>query len=546
MVLAGVLDSDASRKAARFVRFCDAFNIPIVTFVDVPGFLPGTAQEYGGLIKHGAKLLFAYSQCTVPLVTIITRKAYGGAYDVMASKEIGADMNYAWPTAQIAVMGAKGAVEIIFRSDIGDPDKIAARTKEYEDRFLSPFIAAERGYIDDVIMPHCDAAPHRAGAGHAEVTRRSKCLARSTTTFRCERRAVFKKILIANRGEIACRVIKTARRMGIADGRGLFRGRPRRPPCRDGRRGRADRPAGRGRELSGDREDRRGLPQDGRRGRPSRLRLPVRARGVSARAGGGRHRLHRPEPGRDRGDGRQDRVEEGGRQGQGLDRAGLSRRHRGRQARGQDRRRDRLSRDDQGLRRRRRQGHAHRAFRAPRSREGFDLAKAEAKASFGDDRVFIEKFIVDPRHIEIQVLGDKHGNVIYLGERECSIQRRNQKVIEEAPSPLLDEATRRKMGEQAVALAKAVNYDSAGTVEFVAGQDKSFYFLEMNTRLQVEHPVTELVTGIDLVEQMIRVAAGEKLAIAQKDVTLNGLGRGIAPLRRRSRSATSCPRSGGW
>jgi propionyl-CoA carboxylase beta chain len=154
MVLAGVLDSDASRKAARFVRFCDAFNIPIVTFVDVPGFLPGTAQEYGGLIKNGAKLLFAYSQATVPLVTIITRKAFGGAYDVMASKHVGGDLNYAWPTAQIAVMGAKGAVEIIFRSDIGDPDKIAARTKEYEERFLSPFIAAERGYIDDVIMPH--------------------------------------------------------------------------------------------------------------------------------------------------------------------------------------------------------------------------------------------------------------------------------------------------------------------------------------------------------------------------------------------------------
>jgi propionyl-CoA carboxylase beta chain len=154
MVLAGVLDSDASRKAARFVRFCDAFNIPIVTFVDVPGFLPGTAQEYGGLIKHGAKLLFAYSQATVPLVTVITRKAFGGAYDVMASKHIGSDVNYAWPTAQIAVMGAKGAVEIIFRADIGDADKIAARTREYEERFLSPFIAAERGYIDDVIMPH--------------------------------------------------------------------------------------------------------------------------------------------------------------------------------------------------------------------------------------------------------------------------------------------------------------------------------------------------------------------------------------------------------
>jgi propionyl-CoA carboxylase alpha subunit len=154
--------------------------------------------------------------------------------------------------------------------------------------------------------------------------------------------------------------------------------------------------------------------------------------------------------------------------------------------------------------------------------EGFARAKSEAKSSFGDDRVFIEKFITDPRHIEIQVLGDKHGNVIYLGERECSIQRRNQKVIEEAPSPLLDEGTRKKMGEQAVALAKAVGYDSAGTVEFVAGQDKSFYFLEMNTRLQVEHPVTELVTGIDLVEQMIRSAAGEKLALKQSDVKLNG------------------------
>src|SRR5689334_19876052 len=154
MVLAGVLDIDASRKAARFVRFCDAFGIPIVTFVDVPGFLPGTNQEYGALIKHGAKLLFAYSQCTVPLVTVITRKAFGGAYDVMASKHVGGDVNYAWPTAQIAVMGAKGAVEIIFRADMGDAKKIAARTKEYEDRFLSPFAAAERGYIDDVIMPH--------------------------------------------------------------------------------------------------------------------------------------------------------------------------------------------------------------------------------------------------------------------------------------------------------------------------------------------------------------------------------------------------------
>ena len=155
-------------------------------------------------------------------------------------------------------------------------------------------------------------------------------------------------------------------------------------------------------------------------------------------------------------------------------------------------------------------------------RDGFERARSEAKSSFGDDRVFIEKFVVEPRHIEIQVLADAHGNAIYLGERECSIQRRNQKVVEEAPSPFLDEKTRRAMGEQAVALAKAVDYQSAGTVEFIVDKDKNFYFLEMNTRLQVEHPVTELVTGIDLVEQMIRVAAGEKLAFGQADVKLTG------------------------
>ena len=162
------------------------------------------------------------------------------------------------------------------------------------------------------------------------------------------------------------------------------------------------------------------------------------------------------------------------------------------------------------------------AHKADEVAEGFARSRSEAKSSFGDDRVFIEKFIDNPRHIEIQVLGDKHGTVLYLGERECSIQRRNQKVVEEAPSPLLDEATRKRMGEQAVALAKAVNYDSAGTVEFVAGQDKSFYFLEMNTRLQVEHPVTELITGIDLVEQMILVAAGEPLDLDQSRVKLHG------------------------
>jgi propionyl-CoA carboxylase beta chain len=154
MVLAGCLDIDSSRKAARFVRFCDCFNIPIVTFVDVPGFLPGTSQEYGGIIKHGAKLLFAFTQATVPKVTVITRKAYGGAYDVMSSKHLRGDVSYAWPSAEIAVMGPKGAVEIIFRADAGDPEKLEQRTEEYRRLFANPFVAASRGFIDDVIMPH--------------------------------------------------------------------------------------------------------------------------------------------------------------------------------------------------------------------------------------------------------------------------------------------------------------------------------------------------------------------------------------------------------
>jgi propionyl-CoA carboxylase beta chain len=154
MVLAGCLDIDSSRKAARFVRFCDAFNIPIVTFVDVPGFLPGTVQEYGGIIKHGAKLLYAYAEATVPKVTVITRKAYGGAYDVMSSKHLRGDVNFAWPSAEIAVMGPKGAVEIIFRGDLGDAEAIEARAQDYRDRFANPFVAARRGFVDDVIMPH--------------------------------------------------------------------------------------------------------------------------------------------------------------------------------------------------------------------------------------------------------------------------------------------------------------------------------------------------------------------------------------------------------
>ena len=185
LVLAGCLDIKSSIKAARFVRFCDAFNIPVVTFVDVPGFMPGTAQEYGGIIKHGAKLLYAYAECTVPKVTVITRKAYGGAYDVMSSKHLRGDVNFAWPNAEIAVMGAKGAVEIIFREDKGDPAKLAAREAEYKARFANPFVAGARGYIDDVIQPHETRKRICRSAGDAARTRSSRTRGASTGTFRC-------------------------------------------------------------------------------------------------------------------------------------------------------------------------------------------------------------------------------------------------------------------------------------------------------------------------------------------------------------------------
>ena len=170
-VLAGCLDIDASRKAARFVRFCDAFEIPILTLVDVPGFLPGTSQEFGGVIKHGAKLLFAYCEATVPKVTVITRKAYGGAYDVMSSKHLRGDFNYAWPTAEIAVMGARGATEIIHRADLGDPKKIVQHAADYEKRFANPFVAAEKGFIDEVITP--SSTRHRVCRAFASLRGKS-------------------------------------------------------------------------------------------------------------------------------------------------------------------------------------------------------------------------------------------------------------------------------------------------------------------------------------------------------------------------------------
>ena len=343
---------------------------------------------------------------------------------------------------------------------------------------------------------------------------------------------MFKKILIANRGEIACRVIKTARSMGIAtvavyseadrDARHVELADEAvcigPPPSRE--------------SYLRDGQDHRGLQGDGRRSRASGLRLPVGERRRSRASWRRRASCSSARSTRSI-----------AAMGDKIASKRLAMEAKVSTIPGYT---DVIADADAAVKIAREVGYPvmikasaggggkglRVAHNDSEAREGFAACRAEAKASFGDDRIFIEKFIEEPRHIEIQVLGDAHGNLVYLWERECSIQRRHQKVIEEAPSPFLDEATRRAMGEQAVALARAVNYQSAGTVEFVVGRDRSFYFLEMNTRLQVEHPVTEMITGLDLVEWMIRVAAGEKLPFAQARHQARRLGHRMPHQRR--------------
>jgi propionyl-CoA carboxylase beta chain len=327
LVLAGCLDIKSSIKAARFVRFCDAFNIPVVTFVDVPGFMPGTAQEYGGIIKHGAKLLYAYAECTVPKVTVITRKAYGGAYDVMSSKHLRGDVNFAWPNAEIAVMGAKGAVEIIFREDKGDPAKLAAKEAEYKARFANPFVAGSRGFIDDVIQPH--------------ETRKRIC--RSLAMLKDKKlENPWRKhgnipALIEAGGDLhhvhqdphrqSGRNRLPRHQDGQEDGHrhrgGVLRSGRRCAPCDAGRRSRLHRPCAQPRKLSSGRQDHRGVQGHRRAGRPSGLRLPERKRGLLAPAGRRGHHLHRAQALQHCGDGRQDRFQEAGAGGQGQHHSGL-------------------------------------------------------------------------------------------------------------------------------------------------------------------------------------------------------------------------------
>ena len=484
----------------------------------------------------------------MPKVTVITRKAYGGAYDVMSSKHLRGDVNFAWPNAEIAVMGAKGAVEIIFREDKGDPAKLAAREAEYKARFANPFVAGARGYIDDVIQPHetrkriCRSLAMLQGQEAREPVAQARQHSALT-----EADNMFKKILIANRGEIACRVIKTARRWASPPWPSIPRPTATRAmsswptrPCFIG-------PAPSRESYLRRRQDHRGL-QGHRRRRPctratascprtrtSRAASRKRASSSSAPSTTASRRwATRSRPRSWRCEAKVNTIPGWNEAIETPEQAvQIAARHR-------------LPGDDQGQRRRRRQGPARGLQRQGGASRASAPAATRRKNSFGDDRVFIEKFVEEPRHIEIQVLGDAHGNVVYLHERECSIQRRHQKVIEEAPSPFISDATRRAMGEQAVALAKAVKYQSAGTVEFVVGKDQSFYFLEMNTRLQVEHPVTESITGLDLVEQMIRVAAGEKLPFTAGRTSRATAGPSNAASTPKTRSAASCRPPAGW
>jgi acetyl-CoA carboxylase beta subunit len=313
MVLAGCLDIDSSKKAARFVRFCDAFNIPILTLVDVPGFMPGTAQEYGGIIKNGAKLLYAYAECTVPKVTVITRKAYGGAYDVMASKHLRGDVNLAWPSAEIAVMGAKGAVEIIFRKDIGDNEGIARRTAEYQEKFANPFVAASRGYIDDVILPN----ETRERVCRSFAMLRDKKLENPWRKAR-QHSAVRFGSHVQENSHCQSRRDRLPRdqdgpRHGHRDGRRLLRRRRPRAARAHGGRSRAHRHRRLRRQLPAHRAHRPGLQGHRRRSRSSGLRLPFREPQVLPGPGPGGYRLHRPEGACHHQHGRQDHLQEAGR-----------------------------------------------------------------------------------------------------------------------------------------------------------------------------------------------------------------------------------------
>jgi hypothetical protein len=466
LVLAGCLDIKSSIKAARFVRFCDAFNIPVVTFVDVPGFMPGTAQEYGGIIKHGAKLLYAYAECTVPKVTVITRKAYGGAYDVMSSKHLRGDVNLAWPSRRDRGDGpeGRGGDHLPRRKERPRPSSPSAKpsTRPSSPTPSWPAPAASS------TTSSCRTRPASASAARwpccGQAARQPVAQARQHSALIAARHVQENPDCKPRRDRLPRHQDRP--QDGHRHRRRVLRGRQGRAARRPGRRSRLHRPGGLERVLPGRRQDHRRLQADRRRGGAPGLRLPVRERRVLApleeegiKFIGPKH--YSVAKMGDKIESKKLAIEAGVNTIPGYN--------------------DAIAGPDEAVEIAKKIGYPvmikasaggggkglRVAYNDKEAHEGFSSCVNEARNAFGDDRVFIEKYVLEPRHIEIQVLGDSHGNYVYLNERDCSIQRRHQKVIEEAPSPFVDPEMRKAMGEQAVALARAVNYESAGTVEFV-------------------------------------------------------------------------------
>ena len=603
MQFAGTLDIDASEKAARFVRTCDAFNIPVLTFVDVPGFLPGTDQEWNGIIRRGAKLIYAYAEATVPLVTIITRKAYGGAYDVMGSKHLGADMNVAWPSAQIAVMGAQGAVNILYRKEINDAadagnDGEASRADHRVRRHLGQPLHRCRTWLHrrrhlaprdpDRDRPRPAAVEVQAGDPARQEARehppvmplcatqpRPRCCAWSTPTppprrsppwwrfsaspnhrplrlmgFRRSGRSPadliqpttpgpgagapaacptsrangttvnrqLTKVLIANRGEIAVRVVRACKDAGIGSVAVYA------DPDRDALFVRL---ADEAHALGG--------------ATPAETYLSIE-KIIKIAADTGADSVH---PG-------YGFLAENSAFAQAVLDAGLiwigpppaaidalgdkvQARHIAQKVgaplvAGTA---DPVENADEVVAFAKEHGlpiaikaafgGGGRGLKVARNldevAELYDSAVREAVSAFGRGECFVERYLDKPRHVETQCLADQHGNVVVVSTRDCSLQRRHQKLVEEAPAPFLTDDQVSELYASSKAILKEAQYVGAGTCEFLVGQDGTISFLEVNTRLQVEHPVTEEVTGIDLVREMFRVAAGEELGYDDPPIT---------------------------
>ena len=535
----GPLDVPGANKATHFIQACCQSRTPLLYLNNTTGYMVGKAYEEAGMIKHGSKMIQAVTSATVPQITIYCGASFGAGNYGMCGRGFHPRFCFSWPNAKTAVMGGEQAAETMAivteaaaarRGKPIEKDKLDAMKAQIIGVFdgqMDVFSTSARVLDDGVIDPR--DTRERAGRGAGDLPRGGGAdaaahavLGGAAMSGEVMQRTPFHKILIANRGEIALRIMRTARAPGLRRGRGLFRRRPRCAACARGRPGGADRRGAAGAILSAHRGDHRSRQSERRRRGASGLWLPRRERGFRAGLPRCRAGLHRAVAGGDRGDGQQGRRQGHHAGGRRALRARLS-------GRGPERRRRcwrRPSKLGFPVMIKAVAGGGGRGMRLVRMRRRFRTRCAardrRRKARSATPSVILERAIVDPRHIEIQVFGDRHGNAIHLGERDCSVQRRHQKLIEEAPSPAVSPELRARMGAVAVAAVKAIRYEGAGTLEFLLDQSGEFYFMEMNTRLQVEHPVTEAITGLDLVELQLRVASGEPLGLRQEDIKFDG------------------------